>query len=147
MQSRNPFEPPQALVEGLDPLLDMPLMRRPASIDRAFWLIVASAALGLLSYLARGMHEPIGMVTFVLAVLIGFAFLIRAGQNWARIVFLVFFALGCVGLSLTGTALIRVGTLYVVNICVQTAMQGYAAWLTFRTPGSQWFGRLRGARS
>ncbi len=146
MQDRNPFEPPRAPVDGPDTPLDMPQMTRPASIDRAFWLIIGSALLGLISYLARGMQESAGTVIFVWAVLIGFALLIRAGQNWARIVYLVFFALGFVGIAFVGAALIRLGTFYVAIICIQTAMQGYAAWLTFRAPGNQWFGRRRGAR-
>lgn len=121
-------------------------MQRPASIDRAFWLIVGSGGLGLLSYLARGMHESAFMITFVLAYLIGFAYLIRAGKNWARIVYLVFFALGLLGISYVGASLVRLGTTYVIIICLQTVMQGYAAWLAFRSPGSQWFSRMRGVR-
>jgi len=149
MQKRNPFEPPLAPVDGLDPPFgaDVPQMRRPAAIDRAFWLIVGSAVLGVLSYVARGMHESAFTVTFVWAWLIGFAFLIRAGRNWARIVYLVFFLLGGLGMLLVGAALARLGTIYLVIIGLQTVFQGYAAWLAFRPPGSQWFGRFRILRS
>lgn len=149
MQTRNPFEPPQAQVGDLDSALDTGSapMQRPATIERAFWLIVVSAALGLLTYIARGMHESPFMMTFVMAYMVGFAFLIRAGINWARIVFLIFLVLGSLGILLAGAGPTRLSPAYVVIFGLQTSIKGYAIWLAFSSPGSQWFGRLRKVRS
>jgi hypothetical protein len=122
-------------------------MQRPAKVERAFWLIVASAALGLLTYLARGMHESPLMMTFVMAYVVGFAFLIRAGKNWARIVFLILLALGSLGILYARAAPALLSPAYLVIFCSQTAIKGYASWLTFSSPGSQWFGRFRKVRS
>jgi hypothetical protein len=122
-------------------------MQRPQTVDRAFWLIVGSALLGLLSYVMRGMHESPGMVAFVMACLIGFAFLFRAGKNWARIVYMVFFVLGLAGVLLAGGVLARLGVIYIAILALQTAFQGYALWLAFRAPGNLWFKRHRAVQS
>lgn len=149
MQRRNPFEPPRAAVDLPRPSNEFDELpeRRPATIDRAFWLIVSSAGLGLVSYIARGMHESPLMVAFVMAYIIGFAFLIRAGKNWARVVYLVFQVLGLLGVVYAGAALARVGLIYVVILGVQTVFQCYVAWLAFRPPGRVWFSRASTVRS
>ena len=149
MPTRNPFEPPQSPVDALGSSgdIDAAPMQRPSTIDRAFWLIVASAGLGLVSYVARGMHESAGMMLFVMAYLLGFAFLIRAGQNWARIVYLIFFALGALAMLYVKEMLARVGAVYIGIMFAQTAFQGYAAWLAFTQPGSAWFRRFPKTRS
>lgn len=148
MQPRNPFEPPRATLDLPKPPsdFDVALERRPATIDRAFWLIVSSAGLGLVSYIARGMNESPAMVALVMAYIIGFAFLIRAGKNWARIVYLVFQVLGLLGVVYAGAALARVGLIYVLILGIQTVFQCYAAWLAFRPPGRAWFSRVHTVR-
>ena len=93
------------------------------------------------------MHESPLMVAFVMAYIIGFAFLIRAGKNWARIVYLVFQVLGLLGVVYAGAALARVGLIYVVILGIQTVFQCYAAWLAFRPPGRVWFRRSGEASS
>ena len=148
MQKRNPFEPPRAHVSDSDSSVDVGRlpMQRPATIDRAFWLILGSASLGFVTYLARGMHESPLMMTLVMGYMAGVAFLIRAGQNWARIVFLIFLALGSLGI------LLRVAggqplPIYIAIFALQTAVKGYATWLTFSLPGSRWFSRNRKVQS
>lgn len=89
------------------------------------------------------MHESPLMVAFVMAYIVGFAFLIRAGKNWARIVYLVFQVLGLLGVVYAGIALARVGLIYVAILGIQTVFQCYAAWLAFRPPGRAWFRRSR----
>jgi hypothetical protein len=148
MQNRNPFEPPNAHVADSGSSVDVgrPPMQRPATIERAFWLILGSASLGFLTYLARGMHESPLFMTLVMGYMVSAAFLIRAGQNWARIVFLILLALGSLGILLRGAG----GQLlpaYVAIFALQTAIKGYATWLTFSLPGSQWFRRDRKVRS
>jgi hypothetical protein len=145
MQDRNPFQPPGAPVEDSTstPEPDSAPMQRPGTIDLAFWLIVGSAGLGLVSYVARGMQESAFMLGFVMVWLGGFAYLIRAGQNWARILFLVIFLLGLVGIVFTGAALLRFGAAYVAVMGLQSVMQGVAIWLAFSPPGSPWFRRSR----
>jgi hypothetical protein len=148
MQNRNPFEPPHAHVDDSALSVDVgrPPMQRPATIERAFWLILGSASFGLLTYLARGMHESPLFMTLVMGYMVGAAFLIRAGQNWARIVFLILLALGSLGILLrvAGGQLLPA---YVAIFALQTAIKGYATWLTFSLPGSQWFSRDRKVRS
>jgi hypothetical protein len=143
MDARNPFEPPQAHVD--DPI--PPTLERPAPIDRAFWMIIGSGALGLVNYLIPGLRASPLMMAFTLAWVVGFAFLLRAGQNWARIVFLIFFVLGCVAMLFIIPTLLRFGLVRVAIVGVQTALQGYATWLVFSPPGSLWFHRLRRMRS
>ena len=148
MQNRNPFEPPHAHVGDPDSSVEVrpTSMQRPATIDRAFWLILGSASFGFLTYLVRGMLESPLMMTLVMGYMVGAAFLIRAGQNWARIVFLILLALGSLGILLrvAGGQLLSV---YVAIFALQTAIKGYATWLTFSLPGSQWFSRDRKVRS
>ncbi len=141
MQSRNPYEPPRAPVGAPAPYveIDAPPMRRPSTVDLAFWLLIASAGFGLLDLLIPGLQTSAFIVAFTMAYLITFAFLFRAGKNWARIVYLVFFSLGAIGIATHIEMLARHGALPSVFLCINTACQGYAAWLTFRTPGSAWF--------
>ena len=108
---------------------------------------MSSAGLGLVGYIVRGMHESPLMVAFVMAYIIGFAFLVRAGKNWARMVYLVFQVLGVLGVVYEGAALARVGLIYVVILGIQTVFQCYAAWLAFRPPGPVWFRRSRAVSS
>jgi hypothetical protein len=148
MQNRNPFDPPRAHIGDSDSSVDSgrPPIQRPPTIERAFWLILGSASLGFLTYLARGMHESPLIMTLVMGYMVGAAFLIRSGQNWARIVFLILLALGSLGI------LLRVAggqflPAYVAIFALQTAIKGYATWLTFSLPGRQWFSRDRKVRS
>lgn len=143
MQSRNPYEPPQAPVVAIDQSVDIDMtpMQRPSTIHMAFWLLIASAALELLAGYIPGLETSAFLVAFTLAYLTGFAFLFRAGKNWARIVYLVFLALGVLVLVTHIEILLRQGRLPLAFMCVNTALQGYAAWLTFRPPGSAWFRR------
>ena len=140
MQSRNPFEPPRGSVEDVGPSVDVPT-QLPEAVGRAFKSLIGSALLGLFSYMARGMTERLDMTAFGLAVVVGFAFLVRAGQNWARILLMVFVVLGTAVLVLMGATLARQGALYVAILVLQTALQCYAVWLVFRPPGNLWFKR------
>ena len=139
MDARNPFEPPKAHIDDPTP----PPMERPASVDRAFWLTIGSGALGLVNYLIPGLEASPFTMAFTLAWVVGFAFLLRAGQNWARIVFLLFFVLGCVAMLFIIPTLLRFGPVRVAMMGVETALQGYVAWLVFSLPGSLWFRRFR----
>jgi hypothetical protein len=145
MNQRNPFEPPQSPVGDLQPSDDgiAPVIQRPKAIDVAFWLIIGSAALGLLSFVVRGMHEPPFVVVVVMLVLIGFAALIRSGKNWARIVFAVFFVIGLSSYLFVRELVAQNGTFFFAVFVLQTVLQGYALWLTFRPPGKGWFKRAR----
>lgn len=142
MDTRNPFEPPQAHVDDPTP----PPITRPTQVDRAFWLTIGSGALGLANYLIPGLPVPPLTMAFALAWTIGFALLLRAGQNWARIVYLIFFVLGCVAMLFVIPRLLQVGSARVAIMGAQTALQGYVAWLVFSLPGSLWFNRLRRMR-
>ena len=118
-------------------------MQRPSTIDLAFWLLIVSGAFGLLAVFIPTLQTSAFVVVFTMLYLVAFAFLFRAGQNWARIVYLVFFSLGAIGIATHIELLARHGALPAVFMCVNTACQGYAAWLTFRPPGSAWFRRRR----
>ena len=145
MLNRNPYEPPRAPVSAFDPSIgiDAPPTRRPSTIDLAFWLLIASAGFGLLAVLIPDLQTSAFIVAFTMAYLITFAFLFRAGKNWARIVYLVFFSLGAIGIATHIEMFAQRGALTLVFMCVNTACQGYAAWLTFRAPGSTWFRRRK----
>jgi len=116
---------------------------RPPEIELAFWSVIASAVLGAISFVARGLQEPPLIAVGVLAVLAAFAFLIRAGKNWARIVYLIFFLIGLSSLFVIRELIALNGMFFFAIFCLQTVLQGYAAWLVFRPPGSRWFRRAR----
>ncbi len=114
-------------------------MKRPSTVDLAFWLLVAHGVLGLLTHLVRGMQGSAVVIAVAMVYTFGFAYLIRSGKNWARIVYAALFVLGNVGMAFTGGYLARLDAIYLAIFALQTALQCYALWLTFRLPGSLWF--------
>ena len=142
MQARNPFEPPRTAVDDVaaDPVPPMP---RPSTIVRAFWLIVASAALAPVLFVVRGVPDSIVPTAGLMLVLVGIAWFVRAGRNWARVVYLLLFALSLLGFANVQSAWVLDGAPYVEAFCAQRALVAYAAWLLVSRPGSLWFSRRR----
>ena len=143
MNERNPFDPPQPPVSDTKRPHDGigAAIRRPKAIDLAFWLIIGSGALGVLSFVIGGARQSPYVFALVMLFLTGLAALIRLGKNWARIVFAVFFAFGLLSYLFAHELFAQNGVLYVGIFVLQTMLQGYALWLTFRPPGKSWFKR------
>jgi len=136
----NPYAPPNSYVEDVPLAEKLEPATRPRQIDWSFWLLITSLLLGLLNA-AMTQIQSLVVPSVVLAALLGFAFAIRAGKNWARILFLILYLLGLPTLIFP-QGLIAVGGLpYFVIFCCQAFLQGTALWFAFRKPGSAWFRR------
>ena len=118
-------------------------MPRPSTIVRAFWLIVASAALAPVLFVVRSVPDSIVPTAALTLVLVGIAWFVRAGRNWARVVYLLLFALSLVGLANVQSTWVLDGAPYVGVFGAQRALVAYAAWLLVSRPGSLWFSRRR----
>lgn len=137
MQSRNPFQPPRAPV-GSGPAQ----APRPRAIEHAFRLMIGTALLGLANFTISGMGDSPVPMACEFACQAGIAFLLRAGQNWARIVFAVLFVLLLSLLALlVGPLGVRLdlSTAAIAIMALQFAFQGFALWLVFSAPGRSWF--------
>ncbi|MGH7362301.1 MAG: hypothetical protein ACREJ7_07340 [Candidatus Methylomirabilales bacterium] len=114
----------------------------------ALW---ASLAVGLvkalLDFANISAMAPAAFIIIVSAAALAFvAFLIAkisAGRNWARIVWLILFALGMpLNLSIMFAEFTRAPVIGALSL-VQVGMQGYGLLLLFTQPGSVWFRRAK----
>jgi hypothetical protein len=142
MTPSNYIRPPQAPFEDLPQGDGGQVQIRPPEVDIAFWLVIASFALGVVGFLLEGMQNLV-VSTLVLALLVGFSFAIRYGQNWARIALAILYALGLPGLLLAPKIIAQGGWASFVIFCLQAALQGATIWLVFRKPGSLWFRKVK----
>lgn len=62
-------------------------------------------------------------------------------QNWARLIFLIFFLLGLPMMFLIRDQLIQQGTIVIVTLSVQTIMQAASLALLFTPRANSWFRR------
>jgi hypothetical protein len=150
--TNNPYAPPSTPVQGS--ATETPTSEVcPREVRLAIWLAVCSYAIGLLlvavhmDYYARLQSTT----AFMLTQFISIAFVvwlygnIYAGRNWARVVLLVFTAIGLLGAAgVLSSGVIRsamtvlplwlkldLGLKYLVNAAI--------LWLLFVSPGRHWF--------
>ena len=145
MNTPNPFEPPRSKVADFPQHVELNTrpLERPTQVKLAFELLVGSVALGVLSYILRGMQDSLLVSFLVLAFVFALAAAIRSGKNWARIVFLVLYLMGSLSLFFPSALIAQGGKLFFAVFCCQTLLQGSALWLVFRKPGSSWFKRAK----
>lgn len=142
----NPYAPPNSHVEDIPPPEARGLSAtRPKQVEWAFRLLIASSLLSVLGFFL-GHVQGVVIPVVVVSALLGFAFAIRTGMNWARLLFLVLYFLGLPGLFFPQTFIAVGGIFYFLLYCSQTLLQGAALWFSFRKPGSAWFRRPRGVR-
>jgi len=144
MQYRNPYEPPQSALPDaqLDSESDFG-DRRPVSVECAFWSNTVSAALGFLSFVLRGVQEPLALAAAILTFQLAIGLMIRWGVNWARYLYLTLFILGLPSVLLFQHLLAQLGPYYFTLLCVQTLLQILALSLMFAAPSRRWYRRRR----
>jgi phosphoglycerol transferase MdoB-like AlkP superfamily enzyme len=158
----SPLQPPQqefarfkgAQIENQDP------EERPQGVKTAVNLFWASMALGLVDVLLDFAHisariaeaaEAKAPVVFIsiMVLVVGFAFSafliakISAGRNWARIVFLILFAIGMLdALPEIYAEFTRAPFIGALSL-LQVGMLVYGVFLVFTQPGSVWFRKYK----
>src|SRR5262245_400900 len=139
------YAPPKSIVS--DPLEAAFDRRKPAEVRRAALMLWGSLAIGVLNVLFQpGLVRPGDWVEWVVpaaafAIVILLTLSISAGHNWARITFLVFFAIGTLPYLATLSEVFAVSALFGVLSLVQALLQLGALFLLFFRPGSLWFRR------
>lgn len=120
-------------------------VQKPQSVRTAVGLLWASMGLGVLALVAEYANPETARPVTTLAVifafgLVGFLFLmISAGKNWARIAYLVVFAMGSLQLLATLSAELQHAPLLAALAVAQAGVQAHALYLLFTGPGSAWF--------
>ena len=145
-----PYAPPKARVDDLS--AQVANRPRPVEVRRAALMLLASLGLGLFNVavepsLAVGSDDGLtgwilfGSVFGTIALLTAFIFY---GHNWARIVFLVLFAVGCIPFLLLLPAVVSFSPIVgSVNI-LQQVLQFGALFFLFTKPGALWFRKANG---
>ena len=139
------YAPPKSVVS--DPVEAAFDRRKPAEVGRAALMLWGSLAIGVANLLFQprlvrpeewdGWILPAAAFTLVILL----ALSISAGHNWARITFLVFFAIGTLPYLATLSEIFAVSAFFGVLSLVQAMLQLGAIFLVFSRPGSNWFRR------
>jgi len=147
MNNLNPYAPPKAAVADVEVRTDDDV--RPKNVNIAVILLWVSAALGVLSNVIRlfnGAFPPnvpriVPILTIVLSLAFAFWFNIKIAtrRNWARIIWIVLFAVGMVIVVVNPKVLTKLGTIETILYTVQYLM-GIATAVLLLTPSSnRWF--------
>jgi len=147
--SDNPYAPPKSLVADTEPAL--PPMERPKQIMWAIWLAAIGYGVGLvvvlLSWDYYSKLQSIGsfLVSQVisLAILVWLYSRIYVGRNWARIVLLIFSAIGMLTIMnrMVMDLLASAPIIARVQTFVGLGLNLVILWLLFLSPGRLWFSR------
>lgn len=147
--SDNPYAPPKTHVVDSDPAL-VP-MERPNEIMAAIWLAFINYGLGVVVVLLSWDYYSklqtlggfLGSQAFSLAILCWLYYKIYVGRNWARMVVLVFMAIGIV--VTTNRTVMSVmesaPMLAKIQMGVGFALSLVVLWLLFVSRGRHWFKR------
>ena len=129
-------------------------IQKPTAVVRAVQFLWASFALEGVKLLVNSSSPSaipltpyVYFVMFFTFVVVGYLiYRISAGENWARLVFLVMFVMGTAPAfpSIIGE-LSRASALGMI-FAAQIAIQIYALFLLFTQPGSSWFSKVSAAR-
>src|SRR5258706_13861316 len=120
---------------------------KPRTVTLAVNLLWASMVLGVVKIpldlpALAAMPSPGLIWPIVAGVLVFFCFLIMqisSGRNWARITYLVLFLIGLIPAWPTFAAEFARSPILGILSVVQLAIQGYAVFLLFTSPGKTWF--------
>jgi hypothetical protein len=153
MESNNPYAPPKAVVDDVSSGSEPP---RPAQVTRALQLLWAGIGIaffsGILNLVLTDNPEMskaalIGMtvVTWTIGFLIMWWILssIGKGKNWARIVELVFFVLGILGVLMTLAMPQKVSGIIWVLYAIQMSLNTWGMVLLFSGPANAWFREMK----
>lgn len=153
MESKNPYAPPQAVVEDVSSGVEPP---RPAAVTRAVQLlwsaVVVSVVSGILNAfltetpgIPRGMYLGFIVFGWVVSFLIIWWILtsIAKGKNWARIVQLVLFVFGILGMLMVFAMPQEVPAAIWVLYAIQMALNLWGMILLFSGPANAWFREMK----
>ena len=151
--SENPYAPPSARVEDTAPAEESAV--RPREIVLVIQLAIANYIIGLVmfvvfwDYFSR-MQSTGSFVmnqVFSLALLFWIYYKIYVGRNWARIVLLVFSAIGIFvsASSMFRDVLAAMPMGLKIEMAVGVVINLVILWLLFVSPGRHWFDRARRA--
>ena len=141
--NRNPYAPPQTGVG--DVAFGVPIAK-PAPVGYAVALMWISLLLDIVDTVADPQFAeaelvPQVIIALLLVVQAVFIVLVSAGHNWARILFLVMFALGTL-MTLADFGQEYARSRLVAGIDVSSiVVEALALVLIFTRPGSRWFRR------
>jgi hypothetical protein len=139
-----PYDPPKARVADVNAEVSRP---RPPEVRRAAMMLWGSLGLGILNILLEpSLNDSteagwtgwivFGGVFATIALLTAFIFY---GHNWARIVFLVLFIVGCIPFMLLLPHVVAQSAIIGTINIVQQVLQFGALFLVFTKPGALWF--------
>jgi len=147
MNNSNPYAPPQSAVADVEVHTDDDV--RPKTVNIAVALLWGSAALGLLSNVIRLLRGefppnapqivPILTIALSLAFASWFNIKIATRRNWARITWVVLFAIGIVILLARPELLAKLSTILIVLYSVQHLISVVTAVLLLTPTSNRWF--------
>lgn len=153
METKNPYAPPKAAVEDVSSGEQPP---RPPQVTRAVQVLWAAVAVsfvsGILNAYLTVMPEagqPLSLGFMLVGWVIGFAIIwwilssIAKGKNWARIVQLVFFVLGILGVLMVFSMPQQVPVIVWVLYAVQMGLNLYGIILLFGGASNAWFREMK----
>lgn len=153
MESKNPYAPPKATVEDVSSGAEPP---RPAAVTRALQLLWAAVAVSFVSGILnafltetpdvpRGLYLGFMIFGWVAGFLIIWWILtsIARGKNWARIVQLVLFLFGIVGVLMVFAMPQEVPAAIWVLYAIQMALNLWGMILLFSPPANAWFREMK----
>jgi hypothetical protein len=153
MEANNPYAPPKAAVNDVSSGVEPP---RPPQVNRALQLLWTAVAVsfgsGILNaYLTetpdvpRGMYVAFMIVGWVVGFLITWWLLssIGKGKNWARIVELVLFLFGILGILMVFRMPQEVSPVIWVLYAVQMGLNVWGFVLLFSAPANGWFREMK----
>ncbi|MDR3615374.1 MAG: hypothetical protein P4L53_17580 [Candidatus Obscuribacterales bacterium] len=123
-------------------------MEKPQSVGLAIRLLWVSLGVDIVPVIFNGSPKlaakgPAFIVTVIVFTTLIMAFMFRqiaAGKNWARIAYAVFYGLTLpLSIGMLFNAQISRPPLTLIVMSIQIPLQGYALYLLFTKPGSDWY--------
>lgn len=155
MESKNPYAPPKAVVEDVSSAAEPP---RPPQVAQAVKLLWAGVVIGFLSGFVNLMttdtpEMPMPRSAQLIAIAISWSIAllvlwwilssIGKGKNWARIVQLILFLGGLLGLTATFAVPHQVSGFVWSAAALQTGINIWGLILLFSGPSNAWFREMK----
>jgi hypothetical protein len=153
MEANNPYAPPKAVVGDVSGATEPP---RPATVTRAVQRLWAAVAVSFVSGILNafltdtpGVPRGLYLGTLVVGWAVGFLIVwwilssIGKGKNWARIVQLVLFVFGILGMLMVFRMPQQVSAVIWAFYAVQMALNLWGMVLLFSAPSNAWFREMK----
>ena len=138
----NRYAPPES--EVADVRVDSRNDERPRFVRIGVGLFVASALLGMVKAALIPVQVGAWVTVFTYSFLALLAVALWNRQNWARILYVVMFALGTIATVFVRAQLLQQGTLSVALLVAQNLMQLATAACLFVRASTDWYKRRGG---